>query len=278
MASESYRIPSGEGALYGVATKHGQETGLMLKHSGDVHQDIYGEETGTVTYQVFANDWSSVPGPAGFSSQAGDGSSHPYISYLKFESREVNIKPGIWEVKVKYRGIPTTYHNNDGTPPVYELNYGSGTEPIETHPNFERYIGGTPSAPKNGAIFVDANGDVTTDDAVGVFERFKIVNPDNADLSFGGIESYLDMNNITWTKTWATKDMSNLNVANLKKVKVDSVEDDPLFPAPTFRNRNWLYLGISSTGVRGDSARHKATWKLSGIGKWNKLIYNYTPT
>ncbi len=266
MAGETYLNPLAN--TTGVATSHGGGSDQpWLKHSGSVTQDIYGEEYGMVVWQVLAGNWADVP-----DKNSTTGGNHPHASYLKFEDRTVTMNSGIWEVKVNYRGIKPVYHEG-GTPPVYELNYGSGTEPIETHPNFESDIGGKPSAPKNGAVFVDAEGNVTTDDDVGVFDKFLIKNPDK-DRSFGGVDSYLDMNNITWTKTWVTRTMSGLEGSF---VNIEDPEDSASeFTAPKFKGRDWLYLGCNSTGVRGDSARHRKTWRLSGPGKWNEVIYKAT--
>lgn len=228
--------------------RHGLN-GLVLKHSGEIVQDIYGEESGTCVFQVPPHRWDLMPVA---------GNSHPYAVHLLFERRRVQFTPGFWRVHCDYRGVL------GNPPPQYELNYGSGREPIETHPDFESTIAGKPSAPKNGAVFVDAQGNVTEDDDIGVFERFKIDNPDGPP-QFGGVDGYVDMNNITWTKTWVTNSM----VTTGGKVKVETPEGS----APSFDGRDWLYLGLSSSGVRGGSARHRKVWRLSAPGGWNKLIY-----
>jgi len=230
-------------------TRHGKD-GLILKHSGDIVQDIYGEESGTCVFQVPPQMWNLMPGLK---------YPHPYADHLLFERRKVRFTPGFWLVSVDFRGVL-------GDPePQYELVYGSGREPIESHPKFETDIAGKPSEPKNGAIFVDAQGDVTRDDDLGVFERFLIKNPDIPDLSFGGMDGYVDMNNITWTKTWVTEEMETTG----GKVVIEEPEGNP----PTFSGRDWLYLGLSSTGVRGNSARNRKSWRLSGPGGWNSIVY-----
>jgi hypothetical protein len=216
-------------------TRHGRD-GLILKHSGDITQDIYGEESGTCTFQVPPGSWDIMPG-AGFE--------HPQATHMLFERRKVKFSPGFWLVSCDFRGV------NGDPPPQYELVYGSGSEPIETHPDFESKIGGKPSAPKNGAIFVGDDGNKTTDDAAGIFDRFLIKNPDDPATSFAGIDAYVDMNNIMWTKI-----------------------EIPEGGAPTFEGRNWLYLGLSSGGVRGASARHRQTWRLSGPNGWNPKMYS----
>lgn len=225
-------------------------SGLILKHSGEIVQDIYGEESGTCVFHCPPGRWDLMPVA---------GHKHPHASHMLLERRRVRFVPGFWQVAVDFRGV------QGNPPPQYELNYGSGTEPIETHPDFESKIAGKPSAPKNGAVFVDAQGNVTQDDSKGVFERFLIKNPDNASLSFGGMDGYVDMNNITWTKTWVTSSMETTG----GKVKIDTPEGG----APSFTGRDWLYLGMSSSGIRGGSARNRKTWRLSGPGGWNPVVY-----
>ena len=235
-------------------TRHGRD-GLILKHSGDITQDVFGEESGTCVFQVPPGEWDIMPG-VGFQ--------HPLATHMLFERRKVKFSPGFWVVSCDFRGV------GDDPAPVYELNYGSGTEPIETHLEFSEKIGGLPSAPKNGAVFYDAQGNVTVDDDIGIFEKFLLKNPDGEDgddaRSFAGMESYLDMNNITWTKTWVTKDLEMLEGGI---VQIEKPEGNP----PNFKGRDWLHLGMGSTGVRGGSARNRRTWRLSGPDGWISEVY-----
>jgi len=231
--------------------RHGtQANSLILKHSGNIVQDIYGEESGRCQFSCPPGQWDLMPG-AGYA--------HPYASHLLFERREVKLTPGFWKVFADYRGVL------GDPPPRYELSFGSGTEPIETHPDFITQIGGKPSAPKNGAVFVDAQGKITSDDSLGVFDRFLVSNPDDELLSFAGLESYVDMNSIMWTKTWVTNAMETTG----GKVEIDTPDGD----APSFDGRNYLYIGLSSSGVRGGSARHRKSWRLSGPNGWNPKVY-----
>lgn len=234
-----------------LETRHGRD-GLILKHSGEIIQDIYGEESGTCMFHCPPGRWDLMP-VAGFA--------HPMAGHLLFERRRVRFTPGFWKVYCDFRGVL------GNPPPRYELSLGSGREPIETHPKFESHLAGKPSAPKNGAIFVDAQGNITTDDDLGVFERFLIKNPDDPNLSFGGVDGYLDMNNIIWTKTWISRSVPSTG----GKVEIENPEGN----APNFSGRNWLYTGLGSSGVRGGSVRNRKTWRLSGPGGWLAPVYDY---
>lgn len=80
------------------------------------------------------------------------------------------VEGGLLECKADYCGIEQA----DGMTEIkLSISSSSSTDPIETHPNFEKHIGGKPSKPKNGAIFVDPQtNQVTTDDTKGVFSEF----------------------------------------------------------------------------------------------------------
>ena len=250
----------------------GSTANLIISSQGSVKMDKYGDHTATCTFKVKPDQWASVP-------KKGD--AHPYATWLMFVKRRVVFTPGYWTVTCDYKGSSYDGGSDNDVDPVYELNYGSGTEPIETHPGFKTDIGGTPATPKNGAIFVDGNGNLTTDDAVGVFDRFLNKNPDapvggGEAPSFAGVESYLDMNNVTWTKTWVTRADT---VVDGGEVKIEVPEDEaPKYKCPDFDGRDWLYLGMSTTGSVGGSAKHRKIWRLSGAGGWNPEIYKVVPS
>jgi hypothetical protein len=227
------------------STLHG-DGGIIFKHGGEITSDIYGEESASGVFQIPAGAWDLVPG-AGFA--------HPHAPHLLFERRRIIQNPGIWDVTVDFKGV--LFQDGGGPEPVYELNRGSGNDPIERHPEFVSRLAGKPSAVLNGAIFLDGNGDPSTDDDFGVFDRFK----GSSDLA--RVTKYVEMNNITWTKTWVTKTMPT----DGGKVKIET----PPGGAPSFEGLTWLYLGLSSTGPRGGSCRNRSTWRL---GNWNTTIYS----
>jgi hypothetical protein len=230
-----------------ASTLHGN-SGIIFKHGGEITSDIYGEESASGVFQIPAGQWDMVPG-AGFT--------HPDAPHLGLERRRVVMNPGIWDVIVDFKGVLLV--SEQGPPDQYELNRGSGNDPIERHPDFVSRLAGIPSVPKNGAIFLDGNGDESEDDVYGQFDRFGGNSP------LHRVTKYVEMNNITWTRTWVTRTMPTTG----GKVKIDT----PPGGAPSFDGLTWLYLGLSSTGVRGASCRNRQTWRL---GNWNPTIYSNT--
>lgn len=230
----------------------GDANRLIPSHGGEIVQDRYGEESGTYVFKCPVGRWDLMPG-AGFS--------HPLAPHLLFDRRRVRMTPGFWSVFVDFVGVL-------GNPePVYELNEGSGREPIETHDKFESRIAGMPSNPLNGAVFVDGQGVITKDDKVGVFERFLIRDAETgAKNSLAGTDGFVDMSNITWTKTWVQNHMPSVG----GKVVIEEPEGSN----PSFEGRDWLYLGLSAGGPRGGSVRCRKTWRLSGPGGWNPIVYD----
>lgn len=81
------------------------------------------------------------------------------------------VAGGLLEVSASYCGI----EQQDLTEIKMTMSSSSSTDPIETHPNFKKSIGGTPSAPLNGAVFIDPKtNEPTEDDLKGVFQEFPL--------------------------------------------------------------------------------------------------------
>ena len=222
-------------------------SGIMETSVGDISQDIYGDESGECEFKVRPGGWDHMP---------IKGSAHPQARHLLLERRRVRMTKGFWTIICSYKGF---YSTNGSMPSVYELHLGSGTEPIQVHPDFVTKIAGLPSAPKNKALFVDGQGNPSTDDDLGLFEEFGV----KSDLY--GMDSYVDMNNITFTETWISRSMPNSG----GKCEVQNPGGAPSFGD----GRTWLYVGMSSSGERGGSCKNRKTWRLSGRGGWNSLVY-----
>lgn len=115
-------------------------------------------------------------------------SAHPTDARLKCWKVDVNkIRGGLVEMTIYYVGIK----EGDMTVPEIQISMSSTQEPIETHPRFEEYIGGKPSAPLNSCVFIDpATNQRTVDDKVGVFSEFPIYKEDGTKNPFAGIKSF----------------------------------------------------------------------------------------
>ncbi len=159
------RAPGIVGQMYGALD------GMWLESYGQLHTDIYDLSSATAV-------WVS---PADRMVYPLMGSVHPIWGFLSMERRTVSVEYGYCRCTGEYAGF-------EGKPQeVVEWSSGVSEEPIQTHPKFANFAG-RPSAPLNGAIFIDfETGAKTTDDSRGVFEKFWS-NPPN---SFAGVTSYL---------------------------------------------------------------------------------------
>ena len=240
-----------------MAVTYYGKTGFILNSAGELATDRKGLVSGRLMGKVAANAWSALP---------NIGSAHPYASFCTMEKRVVRFTAGFWQMTGDYVGCEI-----DETEPVWDFNPGTGNEPIETIDNFLT-IAGTPSAPLNGAIWRDENGDKTTDDAKGIFDRFLTHKPDGSLNPWAGTSEYLAVNNTILTKSWTRKSRPSDSGRPLK------VEDPPSGHAPNFSsNYKWLKFPASYT-QRGRVYECRQMWMLSGPKGWNRVIYDGTGT
>lgn len=228
-------------------------TGLIISEPGDVHTDLYGLETCTAVFKIQGDRDNLGQVPAMFSA-------HPIFTYLNMERRRISLTPGFIIVTGEYAGIP-----GGTTTPIYELAIGLSDEPIVTHPKFNQYIGGTPSHPLNGAIFLDQEGEITTDDSIGQFAYFQHV-LNGSQNPFAGIESYLAADQIVWREKYYTTG----GIFQTQRVGYIS---SPSGPVPSVPGPNWLLTGVTYER-RGNVFFICNEWRNSGRRGWNTTIYN----
>jgi hypothetical protein len=175
-------LPSGRELFAPVSAKWGElktksvgnyfgKSGLFLESFGQLHTDIYGLSTATAAWVSPIDQmlWPDILSP------------HPIWTFLHMERRTVSVEYGFVRTIGEYAGFELH------PVPVVEYSTGVNEEPIQTHPNFADFAG-TPSAPQNGAIFINpATGELSTDDGTGVFQEFWS-NPPN---DFAGQTTYL---------------------------------------------------------------------------------------
>ena len=125
-------------------------------------------------------------------------------------------------------------------------------------------IGGKPSDPLNGALFVDGNtGDETTSDLTGVFSKFALL-VDGARNPLAGVTSYISQNQTTWKKSWVQKAKPSGG-----KVKISSPSGNP----PSYGgDTNWLEMPVAYT-KRGNVYSCSQTWLASGPAGWHPDLY-----
>lgn len=172
----------------------------------------------------------------------------------------------IWRVTYTYEGYIQNLPE-----PTYELTGSLDQQPIETHPDFFE-IAGKPSAPLNGAVFVDpTSGKPTSDDLAGVFREFRAnLDGDTGAISNpkAGVDSFMDPGAM-FTKT----SFSEVALALRDLGTIETPSGDQV---PTLSDRNWLLWEISSRR-RGYITEIREVWKLSGRGGWDDDIYGASP-
>ncbi len=194
------------------------------------------------------------------------GSAHPYARFCTLEKRSFTFGgKGLATVKGNYAGMSP--QRGEESPPTYELQIGTSEEPIVVHRRFATHIGGRPSAPLNGAIFIDpSTGDQTADDKLGVFDRFALwIEDEENDLA--GVEAFLDANEIVWRKKYTARSRPQ-DLSDVGKIAT------PEGPEPSVNPEwNWRYNGMTYQ-ERAHVFTVQKEWQLSGWRGWNKKIYD----
>jgi hypothetical protein len=240
----------------------------IVPNSCRVTRKPNGLEEGECTFEVTGD-----PATAGalIEAQRPLGSAHPYRWWLYMETMQLTYTPTGARAVCTYAGVELQWLDR----PSYELIIGMEESPIETHPDFN-LIGGRPSAPLNGALFVDAaTGAITNSNARGVFDSFAPFLSGGAKNEKGGIESYLDPV-VTYRESRVS--YSAPSASGFGKVSSD-------VPGPGWRGslgrRNWLFMGCSYRR-RGDPGGVQSRvlyeinneWRLSGRNGWDNDIYS----
>lgn len=189
-----------------------------------------------------------------------NGSAHPRFTSMALSRRSgARSTPGFWAVSYTFEGflfeLPT---------PVYELQASLDQDPIQSHPDFHTVIAGTPAAPLNGAVFLDPETNLPTDDNIkGVFREFAATLAGERNPK-AGIESYL-VPGAEWRETsFAVSDPTELS--DLGTI------DTPSGPNPTLSGRNWLAWS-ETYQKRGYIYQISKVWKLSGRNGFDPEIY-----
>lgn len=239
----------------------------ILADSARVTQKANGLEEGECTFEI-----KGEPGAAGQMLLALTplGSPHPYAPWLYLEQRQVIYQATGARLQCSYAGVQYEYLEQ----PVYELSIGMQESPIETHPDFEDFAG-KPSAALNGALFIDpSTGQKTTNNTVGVFDRFLPYVGGNLNPK-AGIEAYLEPT-VTYRESFVSYSLPA--VSGFGAVTAD-------VPGPGFRGslgrRNWLYVGYQYRRRGNPNSQQNQVmyeiakeWRLSGRAGWDQDVYN----
>jgi hypothetical protein len=210
---------------------------------GELMTDIFGLSTCTAVWKLKgdSNVFSLLPMLM----------AHPLYPFTHMERRRVQISEGYYIVTGEFAGV-----DGGRSPSIYELCLGVADEPIETHPNFRTTIGGSPSNPLNGAIFIGPDGLPSDDDSIARFSYF------NHSTNLVGIESYLAADQMTWRERYVINVQPTPgNVGHI---------DAPAGPAPSATN--WLKISCNYE-QRGLAYFVTNEWRASGRRAWNPSIY-----
>lgn len=232
-------------------------SGLKLQPGSEVTETKEGLSTGTATWQA--------PAKRAYELAPLIGSSHPYVKFLRMERRRIIFNNDFAIISGEFAGMDPS--KGEDSIPVYELQIGTSEEPAEVHPDFVSKIAGRPSRPLNGAYFIDpGTGDQTTDDKIGVFEKFVLIHNGEKNR-LAGIVAYLDASEVIWRKKYTSRARPN-DIASVGTI------DSPEGPNPNLgKGRTWLYNGLSYT-ERGDVFSIAKEWRCSARGGWNELFYD----
>lgn len=229
----------------------GVKNDVIRQLEEEFETDRYGVDTCTLKHEVPDSQF-----PRGVLANFAEHPRFPSMTLTRRSGRR--SRPGFWGITYTFEGFLSTLPE-----PVYELAASMNELPIQLHPDFESKIAGKPSAPKNGAIFLDPETQkITTDDEKGVWREFRIVA--GAEFQKGGIESYL-VPGAEW------REISFSNIAPNTLSNMGEINPPPGSP-PNLEGHNWLYVGMTYTR-RGFIYQITKTWRLSGKGGWDPDIY-----
>lgn len=240
----------------------------ILPETAEVTTKRNGLSEGSCSFEVTGDMRTTVSRAAFLAKLPVLGAVHPFVSFVWMDFRRLLFSPTCIRADCRYSGAEPGNYNV----PQYELMIGMEEAPIETHPNFAA-IAGIPSAPLNGAIFIDpASGQPGTDDDACVFDRFAPF-VDGEPNPKAGIEAFLNPV-ATYTESYVTSALPSASGFGQRTSSVPG----PGFPGSTGA-RDWLYMGYtySRRGAPGGGTNVlyevKNEWRMSGLKGWDEDIY-----
>lgn len=249
-----------------MATKFYGRSGLITESVGEISVDRYGMASGRVIYKMPERQIDLIP---------AKGLRHPLIETLGMDGFSLDPRPGFWVLACQFAGVMHNFGGEEAA--VYELHRGTGEEPIVTSPKFVSTFGGKPSAPLNGALFVNDEGIRTRDDKTGVFDRFRILKEDGTRNPFAGQEAYVTANGSIWTKRWT----DNTPFVDSDFALIAKIDPAPPGSPPTPAGHTWLFLGGEQTERGGKNpdtnqpygVQKTLSWRCA---RWNTVVYAAT--
>jgi hypothetical protein len=246
------------------------DPGLRMLSGSQIVVDPRGFASGNATFEVWHTHSRELP---------DQGSEHPMRRGIRCESyTDTFVDGGFIQRHCNYVGVDVDRLRDGQTEFVYRLRRGTSQEDIRTHPRF-RSIAGTPNNPRNGAVFVDQNGNPVLprsfrlsdgdNDGAGavlkVVKRGGVLHPDDGEDNLeeiqrghvvatfdrfvgsrlSGVTSYRSANSTVWEEMWTSIYPPEEYNAIVGKIAT------PRGPYPQYGGgHNWLYDGLDYE-VRG---------------------------
>ncbi len=222
-------------------------SGWFLAEGGELQTDRFGMSQATATYERLDVATNVNPGqPVAF------GQLHPIWTFLTCDRFSIRANGAGWICQASFFGVT-------GTPtPIYELDFSTSEEPIETHRKFVSDLGGKPGSELNGARFDDDGA------FIGFTGPFS---SDSEEQKWRGVQSYLSPGTV-WRKNYTTATRP-ADVGSIGKIDAAPEGTPPTVPV----GFTWLYTGLTWE-QRGLVYTVKKEWRLSGRNGWNSTIYD----
>ncbi len=186
---------------------------------------------------------------------------HPTTVLLSMSVTETGIACNHVKIELHYEGKDVEFTRAEISQDV-SVDFTTSQEPVESHPDFTKKIGGTPTDPLHGAYY---------DRTTGEFLGFPVVDPDEEGVTpsrFAGVRSYL-MPQETFSSNSIEFDYPTpQEIDKIGKV-FSPVVKLPVLPG----ERTWINTGIRVQNVANVYFRTQKTGMLSGPRKWIPEIY-----
>ncbi len=246
-----------------------QLTTLLESEDSTLTGDGEGVQKAIVTYRGL---WPNAV------NQVQDITVHPdFPDLLRSTFSAKRVSPEQALITINFEGVVIT--SEGGIVRKYSLDGSTGTEPIETHPEFAVF-GGAPFAgvagPNNSGAVYDKDG---------TFKGFAVEPPGiiyYADLNRtrAGVKSFLAPGAIYSEKTtYSSSSIPTAGVLNLTKLgKIDIPPASRLLPEPASvppkvgGDFTWLLIKHVASEA-GDGLQVDRAWRLSGEAGWDIDIY-----
>lgn len=251
---------------------HGKLTTIV--DIGTLSTERDGLQSNTSIYKIQKGLWAFLPKRK---------SKHPIFWNMTVDRAEVSFSGPFAIATCTFFGIET-----EESDAVYDLCDNVNEEPIATHPDFVKVIGGTPDAPLHGANFRKAgvNGvesivsaakflakpellaNVKADPSGYVFDHFDLTmpKPQQKDQNpFSKVEAYLEPG-ITWRKSWCRRKPIE-DLSDVGKIAVPEGNYPQLGG-----QRNWLVTSFTQQ-QKGACFQCTKEWRASGRRGWIPEIY-----